>query len=61
MNVPEIARKISRLYNALKADAASIDELAGEINNILLNGENVPRQVLASAWDMFATENKVRT
>jgi len=60
MNVPDISRKINRLYSALKADAASTDELAGEINSILLDGEKVPRQVLASAWDLFATKKGVK-
>ena len=60
MNVPDITRKIARLYNAIKHDCESPEEIASEINNILLHGEKIPQQLVASAWDLFATKKGVK-
>jgi len=60
MTVPEIAKKIKSLYSTLKGNGDSPQELARKINDILLFGEKIPRQLVLSAWEFFATESGVK-
>ena len=60
LNIPDITRKITRLYNAIKHDCESPEEIAGKINDILLHGEKIPQQLLSSAWDYFAQKKGVQ-
>ena len=54
-NVPEIAKKIGKLYSALRR-LESPEETASTINTILIYEEKIPQQLLSSAWDLFAQE-----
>lgn len=60
MNVPDITKKISQLYSTLKVTDDSSEEIAHKINDILIWGEKIPQQLLAAAWDYYATKSGVK-
>ena len=60
MNVPDIAEKISDLYNAIKNTCASPTDIADKINSILIYGDGVPTNLLDAAWDQFARQKGVK-
>lgn len=58
MNIPDISKKISDLHKVLKLVVDSPDEIAHQINSILLFGESVPQQLISAAWDHFFATKK---
>ena len=58
ITVPEITKKIDRLYSALRS-LESPEETASKINTILIYGEKIPQQLLSAAWDLFIKEKGV--
>lgn len=60
VSVPEISKKISQLHSLLKEVGNSPEDIASKINDILLFGEKIPRQLVLSAWEFFATEMGVK-
>ncbi len=59
MNVPEITKKIDELFDILKYTCTTSNELAEQINSILIHGDGVPVTLLSAAWSQFAQQRGV--
>jgi len=57
-NVPEVAKRIEKLYSVLKVTDDS-QTLVSKINDILLHGDNVPLNLVSAGWKFFAKRKGV--
>lgn len=52
-NIPSIAERISKLFSAMKGQE-SAENIAKNINDILIYGDKISVSLLSSSWDYFA-------
>ena len=57
-NVPDIAEKIQLLFFALRGKESS-DDIAKNINDILIYVDKIPISLLNPSWDYFAKRKGV--
>ncbi|MGI0056853.1 MAG: hypothetical protein ACREAK_05710 [Nitrosarchaeum sp.] len=58
ITVPEICSRIEDLHSMLK-NRYPANEIAKRINDILIYADNIPQNLIRSAWELFAKKNGV--
>jgi len=58
ITVPEICSRIEELHSMLK-NRYPAEEIAKRINDILIYADNIPQNLIRSAWELFGKKNGV--